>query len=330
MPLETVSRAVWDDLTSRSEPGFHGRSDWIECTCLAAGLEPCYVVVTVRDEPALLVAVASRRRFGTRIMLNAPLSPYVGWAEMTPVGADDSAAPHLDEAVRLFAEWAEREFGYVRIEFPPEVCDDTPFTQWRWRSETRQTFRAPVRDMESLRPRRNIRRNIRAAGDAGISAKTLSGEPAVAALERVLSDTFARQGQSLPVKQPRWSDLLRAIVASPNVQTVVAVRDDEPLAAMAFGWDLLRAYEILAGATPAGLESGASALVRWAAFEAANERVDEFDLAGANVPSIAHYKSGFGGDLVHYHAVTWAGSRSAEWIATRAPVWKRRLLGILS
>ena len=65
------------------------------------------------------------------------------------------------------------------------------------------------------------------------------------------------------------------------------------------GFDTLYAW--VAGADPTFNPSGATSLLYWRVFEQTD--FEKFDFVGANIPAIAKFKRGFGGDLVSYFAV---------------------------
>jgi hypothetical protein len=65
------------------------------------------------------------------------------------------------------------------------------------------------------------------------------------------------------------------------------------------GWDTAHAW--VAGADPAFNPTGATSLLYWEYLTHAG--LPRFDFVGANLPAIALFKRGFGGDLVAYHTL---------------------------
>ena len=74
-------------------------------------------------------------------------------------------------------------------------------------------------------------------------------------------------------------------------------------------------YAWAAGADPAYNHTGAISLLYWQYWDAVTHKC--FDFVGANIPSIAFFKRGFGCDLVPYYAVVGYKSR-----------WVKRAFGI--
>ena len=58
-------------------------------------------------------------------------------------------------------------------------------------------------------------------------------------------------------------------------------------------------YAWAAGADPALNNTGATSALYWQYFTATKKK--RFDFVGANIPAIAFFKRGFGGDLVPYY-----------------------------
>ena len=327
MPVETVDSTRWSVLSAEADPGIYGRADWLEPTCAALGLEPQYIAVNNRGTDALRVALARRRRFGRELLVTPAVAAYSGWAEAFPADlSDERREGRLHDVLGEFIDWAEARADFVRVILPPEANDLRPFLWRGWTVEPRYTYRVTLGDELSLDSmRQSVRRWIRSATDANLQLIRPKGELAVATADMTISPTFARQSERLPVRPDRWHDWLRSLVALPSVQVLGVVDGDEPLASMIVGYDGNRAYELLAGTTPRGMETGAGVYVVWQAFLEARQRVREFDFAGANMESIAKFKRGFGGELVRYNAVSWSRSSFDRWVATGAPRLKSRV-----
>jgi len=324
MAVDLCDRAQWDALAEKADPGFYGRSDWLDAICGATGMEPQYVVVTARETPVLRAALARKRRWGQEFLLTPASAAYAGWAEAFP----DDLAPERREARRIevadeLAAWCEDHAAWTRIVLPPEMIDARAFIWRGWRAEVRYTYRTSAADDAATAMHENARRQVKKA--ARLTVACPEGVEAVRALAAVIEPTFRRQGEPLPTPAAAWRAYLDALVGLPSVRIVAAFDGETPHAAMALGFDTHRAYELLAGTSEEGLASGASALVMQAAMREAAACVGELDLAGANIPSIARFKRGFGGRLVPYIAVSHAGSTWSRWLATGAPRLRRRL-----
>jgi len=329
-------RQAWEALAAEADPGFYGQPGWLETACAASGLEPRYVLVKTRNAPLLRVALAFRRRWGQQMLLTPALAAYAGWAEVFPADlAPERVEMRRREAFDELAEWCEGCASFVRIVLPPEVTDVRPFLWRGWWAEVRYTYRISHADDSALTLRTNHRRNLERAQNSGLTVLRPRGAEAADMLDATVRATFARQGEPLPVPEAAWRAYLEKLADMPSVRVVAVLSGEIPLATAALGYDPLtksessRAYELLAGTSDEGIAQGAGVLALWTAIRDSAAEVPEFDFAGANIPSIAHFKRGFGGRLVPYFAVMWARSAAARWLAVNGPAWKRRVRRVL-
>lgn len=326
MAVELCDRHTWQELARETEPNFYGRPEWLEIGCAALGLEPRYLVVVVRSVPVVRVALVARRRLGSTYLLTTPLAPYTGWAEAFPDDLEPARRQlRRGEALEELALWCEAHASYGRIVLPPEVEDVRPFIWRGWRTELRYTYRIPLQRGGQLPLRTNARRNLERAQSAELTVRHPTGPEAVDALDATMRATFSRQREPIPIPEKRWRSYLEQVAALPSVRIVSVTGAGTPLATALIGFDSRRSYELHAGTTVEGAANGASVLALWTAIQESADRVSEFDFAGANIPTVAHFKRGFGGRLVPYVAVAWARSSLARWRAERGPALKARL-----
>ena len=330
MAVELVDRATWDAMAEEADPGFFGTSAWMEAVCSAAGMEPRYCSVTAKGQSVLRVCMALRRRWGQRRLVMPPLTSYAGWAEVLPenLAPERREGRHL-EACDELAAWCEAQASFVRLALPTDVADVRPFVWRGWQAEVRYTYLVSLDSLDELPPSRTAVRNIRKAESSGIVLSRPGGADAVAHPNDTVLPTFQRQREPVPFPPDRWREYLDAFVHLPGVRVCVTTDggDGPPTASLAYGVDRTRAYHLIGGSADAGLKNGSAAYVRWATMKEAAGETAEIDLAGANLPSIAYFKRGFGGRLVPFYAVSWARSAGARWLATGAPRWRQRLSG---
>ncbi len=337
MPVELWDRAQWQEFSAARPSPFFAQTQWFEPTCRLMNAEPMYLALMSRSNPAFCVSLARKKRLGQTLLLTPAIAPYSAWIENFP----DDLAPERREARRLeamgeFAAWCEQHAAYCRIVLPPQVVDVRPFLWRGWRTEVRYTYKIPLEHGVHQIFRQNVRRNLRDAREANLRTECLTGEHAHGALRETVAATFRRQGEAPPLPAQAWDDYLALLSVCNNVATMGVFRGDAVLATIAIGVDPptatgagQSAYELIAGTTDEGIPVGASAMALCSAFEFASGKVGEFDFAGANMETIAHYKRGFGGTLTPYLAVEWSRSRRASFVAKTAPAWKRKFRTLL-
>lgn len=328
MPVDVIDISASDTAVPDTNHGFFSDPGWLSATARAIGARPLIAIAGDSVPPVLRVAFARTVRAGRPIALTMPIGAYVGWHEEYPGNlAPGRREGRLSDALNELAEWFEKSFAFVRLALPPEVCDLRPFLWRGWQSEHRYTYRIDLTQLSTSHLRSTFRKALRKSEQRDHEVVQLSGDEAATALSIGLAGTCERQKGAEIVGTSQLDTYLKTICRHPAVKTVAVVRDSRVLAAVAFGFDKCTAYDLLAGTTEDGLESHASVAVRWSALEIARDLVPTFDFCGANIPSIAYFKRGFGGELVPYASVTWAKSRFDHWLQTAAPQWKRRLTG---
>jgi hypothetical protein len=264
------------------------------------------------------------------------LAAYAGWTESYPADlASERIETRRIEAMSELAEWCERNAAYSRIVLPPEVADIRPFVWRGWRTEVRYTYRVNLLEHTRSLYRTSLRRNLETAQAAGLRSVVLTGAGAVLGLQQTVRATFRRQNETLPLGETPWSQYLESLTRLATVEILGVLHGEVMVATVAVGYDQVNpgdtaparscAYELIAGTTNEGATLGASAFAMSSALELASQRAVEFDFAGANIPTIAHYKHGFGGRLVPYFGVEWARTRTARFVAKTAPILKSHL-----
>jgi len=324
MAIDLCERATWDALAAESDPGFFGRSDWLEAVCPAAGMEPRYVVVTACGVPILRVGLAHRRRWGRELVLSPPTAPYAGWAErlpdgLTPIEEED----RRHEVLQQLVKWCARETDFTRIAIPPDAPDIRPLIWSGWEPELRYAYRIPA--AAGARVSGDSRRHVgREAPDLVILRP--EGRVAADMLAVTLAAAFERAETGPPLPAAAWRGYLDAVARLPAVRVLAAVdARGEPHGAIVLARDTRRAYELLAGTTEAGSESHVGALLMRAALDEIGDVLPEVEVVGANASGIALFRSGFSGAFVPYVAVSRAPLMRAEWAATGSPGLERRL-----
>lgn len=228
-----------------------------------------------------LFAVSPFRR-----ALPPPLTPYTEpLLEAFPTGAQIHAKATVLDA--LIAK-AQDHYHAFSLHLPPGWPDARPFTWAGCRTEVLYTYRISLDKPMVLQ--RVRKREVREVNEI---------HPAEAQhLAEAVSRSMMRQGRRTPLSE----DLLRSCIPAllPNG---LALRVEQPNFAASMA--LLTpegGFDFLAGGDPG---PGRAALLLRQMEHARERGCAFFDLCGANTPSIAEYKRGFGGELTPYTRVVW-------------------------
>jgi hypothetical protein len=301
-----LAEAAWDDFVAGAEGAtpFHG-SAWLAAAARAGGGEACRL--GVYDGSHLVAGLAGVERDGalrtpdllphSGLLFRRPTSDRPAHIESERSAATEAAANHLAGA-----------FARVHVTHPPTLLDVRPFQWAGWQVHPRFTYTIDLPEDRQIvwdRFERRTRTAIRKAGKEGCRVEATED---VDELRRLYGMVYG--------------DESRAPVGGAYLQSLA----QEALAGgMAEGWRCLTAggqtasvvlfvhgadgtlYAWVAGADPAHRDTGATSLLYWTVLE--SSAATSFDFVGANLPAVAFFKRGFGGDLRPYYATRHERSR---------------------
>ncbi|MBN1824791.1 MAG: GNAT family N-acetyltransferase [Candidatus Eisenbacteria bacterium] len=292
----------WDRLVGHASGGtLFNTGRWFRI--LGETLGKDWLVIGCRKNGVLVggCAGATTRRAGLDLFLPPPLTAYAGMVLADPEsekaceGTEDTLrrASVLESALRL-------RFALSWTVHHPSTPDLRPFVWNGWESIPRYTYLLPLRADGDLWSglKSSLRNKIRKAEKAGIRARRAED---LSGAIRFYADSYEKHGASPPIPPERllaWFDGLRR----EGIARGYLAEDErgEPLAFRIALVDGERAYDWVAGADTARLSDGATPLLYWKEIEDLRADREFLDMMGANTPTIAGFKSGFGGDLVPY------------------------------
>jgi hypothetical protein len=314
----------WDTLARSAVGGtVFATSAWLRCAAQAVGGHPlrlgCY---QSHGLAAGLCGVTTRRGPLTRLT-TPPLTPHAGFLVAPVSGRSPSrleSAWHQSVAALSAGLW--RQFDHVQLALGPGLLDARPFAWEHWGVSTRYTYIIPDTRPEPWweRLERRTRTVLRKAQQGGFTVHT-SGD--LGDLGRLYQRLYEHRHQAAPVPVSLVLDLANLAVASGLAEAHAVVAPDGQVASVVVfvrGWDTLHAW--VAGAEPQFNPSGATTLLYWDVVTRAG--LPRFDFVGANLPGVAHFKRGFGGDLVPYLVVDRCRHSGIRALLSLATTWRGR------
>ena len=182
-----------------------------------------------------------------------------------------------------------------------------PFTWQGWDAHLRYTYRLALGNSDilweglaSLR-----RRDIRKAEKLGYQ---LQATDDTALFRRQYEATYSNQTSGPPVASAMAERFVALVLEAGLAKAYkIAVPDETAAGLVVFVEGRDTAYFWTGGSDPAFNHTGANSLLFWQYWATCS--LQYFDFVGANMPSIAFFKRGFGCDLVPYYAVVGYKSR---------------------
>ncbi|MYA23816.1 MAG: GNAT family N-acetyltransferase [Gemmatimonadetes bacterium] len=307
---------AWDAFVRQAVGGtVFSTSAWLRCAAAATGGQVnrlgCY-------RNGYLVAGISglaRRRMGLYRLETPELTPHTGLLLAPVAGKGPAKAEAVQHrACTHLTDHLAKHYDRVFLVHAPSIADVRPFTWQGWDAYLRYTYRLPLGDSKALweRIERRTRTAIRKAEKLGYHLRPTSD---VALFRRQYEAIYANQANGSPIAAALAERFVAAALEAGLAQAYEITCQDGPAAIVAFVEGFDTTYAWAAGADPAYNHTGAISLLYWQYYTTTSHQY--FDFVGANMPSIAFFKRGFGCDLVPYYAVE--GYKSG---------WVKRALGV--
>ncbi|HEU4587682.1 MAG TPA: GNAT family N-acetyltransferase [Gemmatimonadales bacterium] len=293
---------VWNDLVAKAPEGsIYSTPEYLAALCEATGGRFRVLVAQRHDEIVGGVALyEERRRGGTvvspRLLLyyNGPvLRPY---ATKYP---SQRTSRHVETLAALAGALDAGPYARVRLKPRAALADVRAFQQRGWRVALSYSYVVPLHDLAAQRERveQNLRRLIDRCSRQGICFTDDDDFDSFFAMHLQLHE---RKGAPLYLPKPAFERWFRRLHAAGLARLFQArLPEGRSIAAQI---TLLGGHPVTHTAAAAAdgefLNLGASAFLRWRAFE----RLAELgyrgnDLTDAALNPVTHFKSQFGGEL---------------------------------
>ena len=314
--------ALWDHFVQTSWGGSpFSTTTWLRCAAHALGGKPAHIGVFKGSQIVAGSAVLTTKHRGIERVETPELTPHTGFL-MAPV---ESKGPAKIEAeCHRFSELLIRylqRYDHMRITHTPALNDIRPFIWANWQTRVRYTYQMDLSDLDALweRVERRTRTAIRKAEKLGY---TVIQTDDIELLCRQYGMIYERHGAAAPISPEVVRRFVESAQSSGQARLLAAQSPQgETASIVAFVEGPSMAYAWVAGADPQHNSSGATSLLYWRYFQQCTQ--PRFDFVGANLPAVAFFKRGLGGDLIPYYATEYFAT---PWLR-RVASFKRFLSG---
>jgi hypothetical protein len=261
-----------------------------------------------------------------RIMGYQPRTPY-GSISMKPCASEkeEKCNAYRISVLDLIAGALEKEADVVRITGDPDLTDIRPFCWRGWASDVKFTYLLDIGDPSRLWDEQlhsGIRNHVRQCRKKGITVTRVTDTGMLYEIER---RTLERQGRNVPLDETSFNKLCDELMRHGRLDIFAAYANGQAISAIG----MIKDYHSVAhywavGTDPDYLKLGAASFTLWTAIEElASEGFNSLDLIGANIHSIARFKSQFGPQLKPYYQIARrnAKARVFDWCRERALGW---------
>ena len=292
----------WDQFVRRATGGsVFSCSRWLACARDAVGA-PVHSLGCYKNGQ-LIAGLSGQEGVGKGFRrFTTPLLTPHGGILLAPIPAKTPAKLEAEStrAAQSYIAYLRDRFDYVQLSHSPALVDVREFDWAGWQTRIRYTYQLDIADEAHMweRIERRTRTVIRKAERDGFVVRP-SGD----------LNLFRRQFELIQERQEGFAVdaalvekfVTRATGAGLAELCVVESAAGAPAAMVAFALGFDGVYAWQAGADPAFHHTGALSLLYWKYLTESS--CDLFDFVGANMPSVAFFKRGFGGDLVPYYVV---------------------------
>ena len=290
--------AAWDAFVRSSGNGtVFSTSAWLDAVAPLMGGRTVRVGAMREGQIVAGVGFVEIDRGGFRKAASPILTPYCGFLHGGALeGEEDSSGEELAGLVRFLRE----RYHHVLLAHDPKFTDIRPFSWQGWRAAVRYTYLLDIGDPERVREkfRTRARRQIaRAEKEFRVGAGC---DPA--AIGAIHEQTFRAKGEHPLVSGSQVAAFAARLAGLGLIEVRTALDRHDDVAGMqlnVLSGDTV--YTLVYGTAPGYHDRGVDSFLMSEAVKryAGNYRC--LDLVGANIPSIAFFKKGFGGDLKPYY-----------------------------
>ncbi len=293
---------AWDEFVRRAVGGtVFSTWGWLQCAQQATG-NPFRCLGVYRNGQLVAgLSGSETQRAGLRRLATPALTPHGGLL-LAPVAGKGPAKAESEwlRAAELLVAHLRQEYHHCALVHAPALSDMRPFTWAGWEVRVRYTYQMELGDQEALweRLERRTRTVIRKAEGSGLRVLPVED---MALFRQQYERLYARQGGRPPVDAgvaQRFAEAACRAGLAWGLQVESA--EGQVAAVVIFVRGFEGSYAWVAGADPELNHTGATSLLYWKYLEQGQGR---FDFVGANIPAIAFFKRGFGGELMPYFAV---------------------------
>ena len=301
----------WDSFVQQALGGtIFSTSAWLRCAAEAAHGEVHRLGCYRNGNLVAGLSGLARKRSGLSRLETPELTPHTGLL-LAPIQGKGPAKAEAEQhrVCELLTDYLEQNYDHVFLVNTPAICDMRPFTWRGWDARLRYTYQIDLSDGEALwdKVERRTRTVIRKAEKLGYALQQTDD---TALFRRLYETIYDLQEGGPPVAGATAERFVASVLkAGMGEAYKIEAHQGQVASIVVFVNGFDTTYAWVAGATPALNKTGATSLLYWQYLN--TTPLKRFDFVGANIPAVAFFKRGFGGDLVPYYV---AEGYKSKWI----------------
>ncbi len=295
----------WDNFVDNSPQGsIYATSTWARI--IGQQFDTNFKILGVFNDGEIvggMVLFIRSTLIGGKYIIRPKFTPYTGLV----LGKDSSKYPHRNTDRKhsiikelIFYLTKKENFKSIHIVHRPEMQDIRMFIWKGWKAFPLYTYYLPLENPNDILSKfaHDIRKQLKKCAKLRIVESTNIEE-----FYSLFEITFKRRKRPVPIKREKLKQIFEALKAQNLAQLFMAYSDREtPVAGRISVYTKHPVvHDWVAAADPEYFSLGANPCLLWYIIQTFSERGYKYlDLNGANIPSIATFKSRFGGELKVY------------------------------
>ncbi|MFQ5905154.1 MAG: GNAT family N-acetyltransferase [bacterium] len=300
--LTTGQSEVWDRLLSGSpQATIFCSPQFSRALAEATGQAYRFVVCFREDRLIAGIPLFEWRRAGILMVRQPPLVPHLGLIVSGDVEADHPRSREFNvlQACRALSEWLAERYDYVSFSHHPSLTDVRPFLWQGFREKACYTYRIRLARFGPDMLHSSTRNKIAKARREHVQIEESEDLTHILVMVEM---SYARRGRKVPFSKRYLETLFRCLARHGLVRLHYARNSEGKVVS---GRIILESFDVVydwvAGADPVHYGSAATPFLLYTIIEKSRKGHDIYDLMGANTPSIAAFKSNFGGEIAPYY-----------------------------
>lgn len=292
----------WDQFANHSPQGtLFSKSFWLESVSDSFKIVGCF-----RGQELIGgIAFEEQTFLGMKLLRNPLLTQFIGFHFLENAKMNQFKRASLErDIIQEILDFLEPKYKRMALNNHYSINDIRPFIWRNYSPVVRYSFLIDLTSSDDLlkqmeqRTRYDIKKSQK-------KCTQISTEDNLSAFHNLHEMTYKRQGLKCPVPEPRLKKIYQNLKNLDKCRIYFAKDADKTVLSTAFiAWNGDVAYYLMGAVNHEMRDQGSANLLLWKAMMDLKEMgVRYFDLYGANTPSIALFKRGFGGKLKTYYRV---------------------------
>lgn len=204
----------------------------------------------------------------------------------------------------LITKFLKKNYSSIVMNLTIDFDDSRPFFWNNITVNNRYTFVIDLNNFDSANYKHSTRKAIAKAKKMDVE---ITNEFDFDSFWKLNSETFARQNSKFPYKEKQCRYLLENLYKENLLIQYNAKMDGlvKSSRIVVRSENEKKIYDFLSASDPDSLSSGINSLLVDKIIMDFKNKYNQYDLCGANIESIARFKSGFGGDLKQFFQICW-------------------------